>query len=97
MFRLHVWMEGPSDSNWEHRGQSEPELGPEALGTSHPTAPEFAGEQMELRELESFVHAARWLAANWDSGLVSGIHSLSLPSPVLSYSQTCGRWAWSAP
>lgn len=67
------------------------------MGTSHLRAPEFAGEQMELRQLEAFVHAARWLAANWDSGLVSGIHSPFLPSPALSYSQTCGREAWSAP
>lgn len=58
MLRLHIWMEGPCDSNREHLGQSEPELGPEALGTPHPTAPEFAGEQILLRELESFVHAA---------------------------------------
>lgn len=86
MLRLTYGWKVPLIPNWEHRGQSEPELGPEALGTSHPTAPEFAGEQMELRELESFVHAAHWLAANWDSGLVSGIHSPFLPSPALSYS-----------
>lgn len=53
-------MRVPLTPNWEHQDQPEPEVGPEALGTSSPTAPDFAGEQMELREFEAFVQAACW-------------------------------------
>lgn len=88
MLRLHIWVEGASDSKLGASWPARTRARTRSLGNVLSYGPDFAGEQMELRELEASVHAACWSAANWDAGLVSGIHSPFLPSPALSSSQT---------
>lgn len=63
----------------------QPELGPDASGTSGLKAPDFAGEQMELGGLEAFVSAALLAGGKLGSrpGFVFILPSL-LPSTPLS-------------
>lgn len=91
-------MRVPLTPNWEHQDQPEPEVGPEALGTSSPTAPDFAGEQMELREFKAFVQAACWqqtgIQVRFPKCVFPSFLTCPLPTPALSFRPVADMRGW---